>query len=99
MKSPFPGMDAYIEISGLWGDFHNALIAQIYDRLCTSLPPGYVARTGERSYVVLVESEEKKEHGFGPDVRVSALRSRQGASSSSTRAGRTAGTATAETEP
>ena len=26
MKSPFPGMDPYIEACGLWGDFHSHLI-------------------------------------------------------------------------
>lgn len=28
MKSPFPGMDPYIEACSLWGDFHNRLILQ-----------------------------------------------------------------------
>ena len=30
MKSPFPGMDPYIEGSGLWEDFHNHLVEGIY---------------------------------------------------------------------
>ena len=29
MKSPFPGMDPYIEACGLWEGFHNRLIAKI----------------------------------------------------------------------
>jgi hypothetical protein len=29
MKSPFPGMDPYIEVSNLWGDLHDTLIADI----------------------------------------------------------------------
>jgi hypothetical protein len=49
MKSPFPGMDPYIEACGLWGDFHNALIAEIYRAVSEALPRGYVARTGKRS--------------------------------------------------
>jgi Protein of unknown function (DUF4058) len=28
MKSPFTGMDPYIEACGLWGDFHSHLIDQ-----------------------------------------------------------------------
>jgi len=31
MKSPFPGMDPYIEACGLWGDFHTHLIEKIYE--------------------------------------------------------------------
>ena len=29
MRSPFPGMDPYIEACGLWGDFHQDLIGAI----------------------------------------------------------------------
>ena len=35
MRSPFPGMDPYIEACGLWEDFHEALIAQDQGRLGT----------------------------------------------------------------
>ena len=31
MKSPFPGMDPYIEACGLWRDFHGHLIEKIFD--------------------------------------------------------------------
>lgn len=67
MRSPFPGMDPYIEASGLWEDFHEALIAQIRDALTESLPERYVVRFNERSYVALVSSEEIG----GPDRRTS----------------------------
>jgi hypothetical protein len=52
-------MDPYIEACGLWADFHNALIAEIYRVLNEVLPRRYVARTGRRSYIVLVETEDK----------------------------------------
>ncbi len=58
MRSPFPGMDPYIESCGLWEDFHEALIAQIRDNLTRTVPGHYVIRYGERSYVALVTSEE-----------------------------------------
>jgi hypothetical protein len=58
MRSPFPGMDPYIEACGLWDDFHQALIAHIKDALAQSVPDHYVVRFGERSYVALVTSEE-----------------------------------------
>jgi hypothetical protein len=77
MASPFPGMDPYIEACNLWGDFHNALIAELHRLLSVAVPQGYVVRTGERSYISLVESEEKKERHFEPDVIVTANRGRK----------------------
>jgi hypothetical protein len=70
MKSPFPGMDPYVEDCGLWEDFHHHLIDKIYERLADTVPPRYLVRTGERSYLVLVESEGKTSHPFLPDVSV-----------------------------
>jgi len=58
MRSPFPGMDPYIEACGLWEDFHEALVAQIRDALAQSVPDHYVVRFGERSYVERVSSEQ-----------------------------------------
>jgi len=96
MKSPFPGMDPYIEACGLWGDFHSHLIEGICDRLAQTVPVKYVVRTGERSYVVLVESEGKKTYPFFPDVSVTTPRGR-------TKTAKKGGTALAEpasqTEP
>jgi hypothetical protein len=43
MPSPFPGMDPYIEASGLWGDFHGTMLGAIRAELNQRLPPGYVA--------------------------------------------------------
>ncbi len=77
MKSPFPGMDPYIEACGLWGDFHSHLIDKIGEKLAELAPDRYLVRTGERSYVVLVESEGKKDYPFFPDVSVSAPRGRK----------------------
>lgn len=70
MKSPFPGMDPYIESFGLWGDFHSHLIERIYERLADAAPQRYFVRTGERSYHVVIESDEKIERHFVPDVKV-----------------------------
>jgi hypothetical protein len=75
MKSPFPGMDPYIEACGLWEDFHSHLIEKIGEKLADAAPDRYLVRTGERSYVVLVELEGKKNHPFLPDVSVSVRRS------------------------
>lgn len=70
MKSPFPGMDPYVEVSGLWEDFHQELIGEIKRALAQAVPERYLVRTGERSYIVLAEAEGKKSHPFLPDVSV-----------------------------
>jgi hypothetical protein len=65
-------MDPYIEACGLWEDFHSHLIQKIGERLADDVPERYLVRTGERSYVVLVESEGKVSRPFLPDVSVTA---------------------------
>lgn len=77
MKSPFPGMDPYIEACGLWGDFHDDLINEIKRALSREVPERYLVRTGERSYLVLVESEGKESRPFIPDVRITTKRGRR----------------------
>jgi hypothetical protein len=68
-------MDPYIEACGLWEEFHGHLIEKIYDALAAALPEHYLVRAGERSYIVLVESEGKEERTFLPDVGVKGPRS------------------------
>jgi hypothetical protein len=70
MKSPFPGMDPYLEACGLWERFHHHFIEAIYRAIATALPSGYTVDTATRSYVVLVETEGKKEHLAKPDVTI-----------------------------
>ena len=89
MPSPFPGMDPYIEACGLWESFHNNLISHIAIQLADVAPERYLVRSGERSYLVLVQSEGKKEYPFLPDVSVVTPRSRK-------KGGKKGGTAVAE---
>jgi hypothetical protein len=70
MKSPFPGMDPYIEACGLWEGFHSHLIEAIYQAIAKVLPKGYTVDTAVRSYIVLMESEGKKERLAKADVTV-----------------------------
>jgi len=70
MKSPFPGMDPYIEACGLWEGFHGHLIEAIYQAVAKVLPRGYIVDTAVRSYVVLMGSEGKDESLAKPDVAV-----------------------------
>lgn len=72
MNSPFPGMDPYIETCGLWEDFHSHLMEKIGERLADAAPDRYLVRTGERSYVALVESAGERSHPILPDVSISA---------------------------
>jgi hypothetical protein len=70
MKSPFPGMDPYIEAGRVWGDFHNNLIHEIQRFLAPIVPERYLVRTDERSYLVLADEEGKTDHPMVPDVKV-----------------------------
>jgi hypothetical protein len=77
MPFPFPGMDPYIEACGLWGDFHHDLIAAIKHALAQAARARYLVRTGERSYLVLVQTEGNDSHPVLPDVSVTAPESRK----------------------
>src|SRR4051794_15989329 len=68
MPSPFPGMDAYLEISGDWRDFHARFIATCGDMINDLLPERYVARIDERLRVVQVPRERGRTRY--PDVAV-----------------------------
>ncbi|HEV3258390.1 MAG TPA: DUF4058 family protein [Gemmataceae bacterium] len=77
MRSPFPGMDPYIEACGLWEDFHGNLIHRIAESLADTVPQRYLVRTGERSYIVLVESQAQATPSVMPDVSVTAPHDRK----------------------
>lgn len=70
MRSPFPGMDPFIEACGLWEDFHSKLIAEIERALSAIVPEKYFVRLGERSYIALTDMEGKDFKPFAPDVGV-----------------------------
>src|SRR5713101_2589675 len=64
MKSPFPGMDPYLEQH--WGDVHHNLISFAEGLLNERLPRDLRARAQERILVEL-PSEDRVDY---PDVRV-----------------------------
>lgn len=70
MKSPFPGMDPFLELH--WLDMHPRLIGYICDELQDWLPADLLARIGER---VVLEfeglNEFERPSGKHPDVLVS----------------------------
>ena len=65
MKSPFPGMDPYLEQSSR--DVHAALIIYSRDQLQSQLPEDLYARVEER---IVLESAEAWRQSRYPDVRV-----------------------------
>jgi hypothetical protein len=64
MKSPFPGMDPYLE--QFWPDLHARLILYASDQLEEQLPADLIARVEER---VVLETEEDS-HGVYPDLKI-----------------------------
>jgi hypothetical protein len=67
-KSPFPGMDPYLE--GEWrSEFHQTLAAQIRAQLMVLLPASYVALL-ERYYLVDPSGVTLTQQGVYPDVHI-----------------------------
>jgi uncharacterized protein DUF4058 len=77
MKSPFPGMDPYLEEPSLWPDVHLTLIIAMRAVLNASMPPGYAAsadryvwihepEAGERTRVIRLDVDIVKEQESGP---------------------------------
>lgn len=57
MKTPFPGMDPYLEHRALWPDIHNRLITAIADFLSPQIAPAYYVKVEGRAYVVKPEGD------------------------------------------
>lgn len=64
MPSPFPGMDPYLESPAVWPTVHPRLITYLSDALNEILPAHYIARIGERLYVM------DADRSIYPDVAV-----------------------------
>ncbi|MEO8429259.1 MAG: DUF4058 family protein [Verrucomicrobiota bacterium] len=68
MKSPFPGMDPYLETG--WEDVHHRLTQYACDTLQLSLPDDLWARVEER---VFVETDAERKRHIVPDTFVSRV--------------------------
>src|ERR1044071_2784134 len=64
MKCPFPGMDPWLEGSGLWQGFHNRFLTYIADAIQPQLPSNYVATLEVRIYL------EDRGPQLRPSVRI-----------------------------
>ena len=65
MKSPFPGMDPYLERR--WGDFHTRFVTYLSDVVNPALPGSLRARVEER---VLVEADDEPTRRYRPDAHI-----------------------------
>lgn len=52
MRSPFPGMDPFLERPALWPDVHNSLIVALRDALQPRARPDYYVAIEERACIV-----------------------------------------------
>lgn len=65
MKSPFPGMDPYLEHH--WGDVHTSLMVYARNQINPQLPDNLQARVEESS---TVQIDEELSHTIYADVRI-----------------------------
>ena len=93
MKSPFPGMDPFIEACDLWTDFHDNLIGDLARALSERVPRHYVVRLSARSYVAI---DEDRGFPIRPDVSVQRRTGRKSTRKSRAARAREAATATLE---
>lgn len=63
MKSPFPGVDPYLQRR--WGDFHNRFLTYLSDEINDRLPRNLLARSQE---TVTVEESERPPRRYLPDA-------------------------------
>jgi len=69
MRCPFPGMDPFLERSGVWEDFHRSFLTYTRDAALAKLPPTYDARLDEYFQLVNVAGGEPDQRRY-PDVAV-----------------------------
>jgi hypothetical protein len=65
-------MDPFIEAAGKWEDFHTKLMGDMERALSEALPPRYVVRLGERSYIDYIDPQAARggELLFKPDLGI-----------------------------
>jgi Protein of unknown function (DUF4058) len=66
MHSPFPGMDPFVEGSGLWPDFRAPLITGIFGAVNGALPSEYLARPCVWFYRVFSSVRTRLDPDFPP---------------------------------
>ena len=69
MRSPFPGMDPYLERPGIWETFHGTLATMFMGVLNRQIRPKYIAQIDLQIYFHELSAEERR--SAWPDVAVS----------------------------
>ncbi len=57
MRSPFPGMNPFLEAPYHWQSFPTMYLASLQRLLSATLPPGFISRPEQRVYIVPEERE------------------------------------------
>src|SRR5436853_1147112 len=70
MPSPFPGMNPYLEQTGVWQDFHNSFVVALREGISPLISPHFFARVEEYLFIHEPSAEERIRLGK-PDVFVS----------------------------
>lgn len=68
MKSPFPGMDPFLEEPSEWGDVHSRLITTIGEYLGDALAPDFFARIEQRVYITEPDGSDQQQ--LIPDLAI-----------------------------
>ncbi len=69
-RSPFPGMDPFLEAPGLWPDVHARLMSIFAEQLAPLLTPKYVAELNTRIIIDRVWDEPPQTQVILPDVTI-----------------------------
>lgn len=71
MKSPFPGMDPYLENPAIRADFHNSFMTYLREVIAAQLPDRYDARLEEQ--IRMVDAPLPEAGTYRPDLSVNRL--------------------------
>jgi hypothetical protein len=69
-RSPFPGMDPYLEAPGLWPDVHARLMNIFAEQLTPLLAPKYVAELNTQIVIDRILDEPPETRAVLPDVTI-----------------------------
>lgn len=69
-KSPFPGMDPYLEAPDIWSDLHDTLITILRELLIPKLIPKYIAELQTEVVIEQLEPPSNGESGGGTGVKI-----------------------------
>jgi hypothetical protein len=78
MPSPFPGIDPYIESSGMWGDFHTTLLVALRAKLNALMPRRYRAKVDVFVFIQVPSERPRVRRRLEPDTFVVKRHRRNG---------------------